>query len=195
MAILETRVASGCGDGWPAGIAAAALRNSVRVNHSPQVALLLAGPVQNGRVLHILYLPSGTFALRLDLLARSTHPLGNVRTGYPFPRTDTVGEVYFRQSDRRRWCVLARFVRFHTESRDRQKQESGNNQLPAVHFTLLPDDAETKSGKIVTTTAPAAILDKCWADVSVLAGLMVDKFAFQLPLYRQHQRLEAAGVT
>jgi len=52
-----------------------------------------------------------------------------------------------------------------------------------------------ESGRIVTTTAPAAILDKCWADVSVLAGLMVDKFAFHLPLYRQHQRLEAAGVT
>ncbi len=31
------------------------------------------------------------------------------------------------------------------------------------------------------------------ADVSLLAGLLVDKFQYHLPLYRQHQRLEAAG--
>ena len=33
------------------------------------------------------------------------------------------------------------------------------------------------------------------ADVSVLAGLLVDKFAYHLPLYRQHQRLQAGGIT
>src|SRR5690606_22603198 len=32
------------------------------------------------------------------------------------------------------------------------------------------------------------------ADVSFLAGLLMDKFAWHLPLYRQHQRLEAAGI-
>jgi len=51
------------------------------------------------------------------------------------------------------------------------------------------------SGRIVTTAAPSAVLDKCWADVSMLAGLMVDKFVYHLPLYRQHQRVQAAGVT
>lgn len=30
--------------------------------------------------------------------------------------------------------------------------------------------------------------------MSFLAGLLIDKFAYHLPLYRQHQRLEAAGV-
>lgn len=42
--------------------------------------------------------------------------------------------------------------------------------------------------------APAAVLGKSVADVSFLAGLLIDKFRFHLPLYRQHQRLEAAGI-
>jgi transposase len=31
--------------------------------------------------------------------------------------------------------------------------------------------------------------------VSVLVGLMVDKFRYHIPLYRQHQRMQAAGLT
>jgi transposase len=42
--------------------------------------------------------------------------------------------------------------------------------------------------------APPAVLEKSCADVSFLAGLLIDKFRFHIPLYRQHQRLEAAGV-
>jgi transposase len=42
--------------------------------------------------------------------------------------------------------------------------------------------------------APPAVLEKSCADVSFLAGLLIDKFIFHLPLYRQHQRLAAAGV-
>ena len=33
------------------------------------------------------------------------------------------------------------------------------------------------------------------ADVSLLSGLLVDKFQYHLPLYRQHQRLQQAGIT
>lgn len=43
--------------------------------------------------------------------------------------------------------------------------------------------------------APAGVIDGSRADVSFLAGLLVDKFAWHLPLYRQHQRLEDAGIT
>ncbi len=43
--------------------------------------------------------------------------------------------------------------------------------------------------------APAAVLERSFADVSVLAGLLVDKFRYHLPLYRQHQRLADAGLT
>jgi len=31
--------------------------------------------------------------------------------------------------------------------------------------------------------------------VSFVAGLLIDKFAYHLPLYRQHQRLSDAGIT
>ena len=43
--------------------------------------------------------------------------------------------------------------------------------------------------------APAGVIEGSRADVSFLAGLLVDKFAWHLPLYRQHQRLENAGIT
>jgi hypothetical protein len=39
------------------------------------------------------------------------------------------------------------------------------------------------------------VLEKSYADVSLLAGMLVDKFRFHLPLYRQHQRIQAAGIT
>jgi hypothetical protein len=43
--------------------------------------------------------------------------------------------------------------------------------------------------------APPAVLEGGRADVSFLAGLLIDKFLYHLPLYRQHQRLVAAGIT
>jgi len=42
--------------------------------------------------------------------------------------------------------------------------------------------------------APSAVLEKSYADVSFLAWLLIDKFLYHLPLYRQHQRLRAAGI-
>lgn len=52
-----------------------------------------------------------------------------------------------------------------------------------------------ETGAIVSTPAPPAVIDRSFADVSFLAGLAVDKFQHHLPLYRQHQRLEQAGIT
>lgn len=49
-------------------------------------------------------------------------------------------------------------------------------------------------GTLSCPPAPASVLGKSFADVSFLAGLLLDKFRFHLPLYRQHQRLEAAGI-
>jgi transposase len=42
--------------------------------------------------------------------------------------------------------------------------------------------------------APPAVFEKSFADVSLLAGLLIDKFTYHLPLYRQHQRLRQAGI-
>jgi transposase len=42
--------------------------------------------------------------------------------------------------------------------------------------------------------APVGVLEGSRADVSFLAGLLIDKFCYHLPLYRQHQRLAQAGI-
>jgi transposase len=42
--------------------------------------------------------------------------------------------------------------------------------------------------------APPAVFEKSFADVSLLAGLLIEKFVFPLPLSRQHQRLQQAGI-
>lgn len=41
--------------------------------------------------------------------------------------------------------------------------------------------------------APVGVIEGSRADVSFVVGLLVDKFAWHLPLYRQHQRLTDAG--
>ncbi len=51
------------------------------------------------------------------------------------------------------------------------------------------------TGELVCPPAPASVLPGSYADVSVLAGLLIDKFRYHLPLYRQHQRMQAAGLT
>jgi hypothetical protein len=42
--------------------------------------------------------------------------------------------------------------------------------------------------------APAGVLGTSRADVSFLAGLLVDKFLYHCPLYRQHQRLDDGEI-
>jgi len=48
---------------------------------------------------------------------------------------------------------------------------------------------------IVCPSAPVGVIEGSRADVSFIAGLLIDKFAYHLPFYRQHQRLSDAGVT
>jgi len=48
--------------------------------------------------------------------------------------------------------------------------------------------------KIICAPAPCSVIEKSVADVSFLSGLLIDKFLYHLPLYRQHQRLEANGI-
>jgi transposase len=42
--------------------------------------------------------------------------------------------------------------------------------------------------------APASVVPGSYADVSLLAGMLVGKFRYHLPLYRQHQRMKACGI-
>lgn len=48
---------------------------------------------------------------------------------------------------------------------------------------------------IVCPGAPVGVIEGSRADVSFIAGLLIDKFAYHLPFYRQHQRLTDAGIT
>ena len=59
----------------------------------------------------------------------------------------------------------------------------------------IPQIKLKDDGKLVSAGSPASVLERSIADVSLLAGVLVDKFSYHLPLYRQHQRIEAAGVT
>ena len=63
--------------------------------------------------------------------------------------------------------------------------------LKYVRQVIKRKDTET----LCCPPAPPTVLEKSRADVSLLAGLLLDKFRYHLPLYRQHQRLAHAGIT
>lgn len=50
-----------------------------------------------------------------------------------------------------------------------------------------------ESGKLVSMAAPGNVIDGSRADVSLQAGVLVDKFAYHQPLYRQHRKLTDSG--
>jgi len=63
--------------------------------------------------------------------------------------------------------------------------------LEYVHPVLK----HTPSGQLLSTPAPSGLWPGSVADVSFVAGLLVDKFVYHQPLYRQHQRLGREGIT
>ena len=70
-------------------------------------------------------------------------------------------------------------------------------QRPGSYVVLAyrrPVLRERAAATVVTPPAPPNVLEGSLADVSVLAGVVVDKFCYHLPLYRQHQRLADAGI-
>lgn len=54
--------------------------------------------------------------------------------------------------------------------------------------------ADAIEDEIYCAPPPWTVLDRSFADVSLLAGILIDKFRYHLPLYRQHQRMKACGV-
>ncbi len=70
-------------------------------------------------------------------------------------------------------------------------------QRPGSYVVLVyrrPVIKRKSEQSITASSAPAAVPDGCYCDVSLLAGLMVDKAIYHLPLYRQHQRMLDRGV-
>jgi transposase len=71
-------------------------------------------------------------------------------------------------------------------------------QQPASYTVLeivRPVVKLAETGQLAAAPAPPAVIPGSYADVSLLAGMVVDKFRYHLPLYRQHQRMAAAGIT
>jgi len=70
-------------------------------------------------------------------------------------------------------------------------------QRPGSHVVLKyvrPVIKLRESQQLRCANAPLGVLEGSRADVSFAAGLLVDKFAYYLPLYRQHQRLLDGGI-
>jgi transposase len=69
-------------------------------------------------------------------------------------------------------------------------------QRPGSFVVLKYERAQYKereSGVIACAPAPLGVLEGSRADVCFIAAMVIDKIAYHLPLYRQHQRLIDAG--
>ena len=70
-------------------------------------------------------------------------------------------------------------------------------QIPTqyrVERTIRKTCKIKQTGKLHTAPAPDAVIERSFADATLLAGMITDKFQYHLPLYRQHQRMKASGV-
>jgi len=70
-------------------------------------------------------------------------------------------------------------------------------QQPGSYTVLIyrrPVVRHKQQQTVTHSPAPSNVLEGCYADVSLIAGLMVDKAVYHLPLYRQHQRMHDCGV-
>src|SRR5690606_11717697 len=70
-------------------------------------------------------------------------------------------------------------------------------QQRSIYHVLIyrrPVLRDKQGQTLITAPAPENVLEGSYADVSLLAGLMVDKAVYHLPLHRQHQRLRSRGI-
>ena len=70
-------------------------------------------------------------------------------------------------------------------------------QRPASYEVLRyvrPVVKRRDTGEVVTARMPGNVLERTSGDVSLLAGMLVDKYNYHLPLHRQHQRMGDAGI-
>lgn len=70
-------------------------------------------------------------------------------------------------------------------------------QKPAAYVVIKyvrPVFKLNKAQSPVCAKMPPAVIKGSFADVSFLAGMLIDKILYHLPLYRQHQRLNDIGI-
>ena len=112
-------------------------------------------------------------------------------TGLRFDATVPVKEIHMRApelegDDKAQYVVID------------EKITCRLTQRPASYVVLKylqPVVKHKASGDITTHGAPAGLFDKSLADVSFIAGMLLDKFLYHQPLYRQHQKLTLNGIT
>jgi len=73
----------------------------------------------------------------------------------------------------------------------RLAQRPGSYVILEYHRPVLK---RRDTEQVITPPAPPNVLERSIADVSFLVGLLIDKFLYHLPLYRQHQRLLQSGI-
>jgi len=81
------------------------------------------------------------------------------------------------------------FIRF--ENSYRLAQRPGSYEILKYKRSVIK---HKPTQTLKTTAAPEHVFGKSFADVSFVAGMLIDKFVYHLPLYRQHQRLKAAYI-
>ena len=70
-------------------------------------------------------------------------------------------------------------------------------QQPIVYTVIeyVQDTVKIKESKKISINPKfPSPLEGSYADVSLLANILVDKFCYHLPLYRQHQRIKSSGI-
>lgn len=86
---------------------------------------------------------------------------------------------------------LDQYERVQDKVSYRLAQQPGSYVVLAYVRPVLKAKAQ---GTLSCAPAPAGVIEGRY-DVSFGAGLLVDKFVYHLPLYRQHQRLSHNGIT
>ena len=154
-------------------------------------------------------------ATQADLLAALSEASGE----RPAPETEQITYTRRRGKQRGEDCVTDTGLRFDErlpiesiELPAPQLQGPDADQYEIIDYKITRRLAQRPGSYVVleyrqpvvkhratqqlkTTAAPTAVFEGSLADVSLLAGVLIDKFAYHLPLYRQHQRLRDAGIT
>lgn len=76
------------------------------------------------------------------------------------------------------------------------KEKCVLTQLPASYKVIKyiqPVVKLKQENKLISKQAEL-VFEKSYLDVSVISNLLVDKFLYHFPLYRQHQKMERAGI-
>ncbi len=112
-------------------------------------------------------------------------------SGLRFDETVTVQEIRIKApeltgKDADRYTVIDEHITYRLAQR------------PSSYVVLkyIQPVIKHKATLVITTkSAPVQVFEKSLADVSFITGLIIDKFLYHLPLYRQQQKLQLSGIT